>query len=203
MRGNAALLMVDVQNDFCPGGALAVPEGHRVVEPLNLMARNFAGAGLPVFASRDWHPKITKHFKEYGGIWPPHCVQDTFGADFHPDMRLPGGAIVITKGSDPDSDSYSAFDGRDKYGTLLGDALATLKVTHLYVGGLATDYCVKATVLDALKVGIRVTVLADAIAGVDVEIGDSIRALAEMKAAGAGVCTTGDVIASLGRSPNQ
>lgn len=197
MTCNAALLIIDVQNDFCPGGALAVPDGNLVVEPLNRVSRKFAAVGLPVFVSRDWHPKVTKHFKEYGGVWPPHCVQESTGAAFHPDMRFPEGSVVITKGSDPESDSYSAFDGRDVHNVLLGDLLVSQKVTHLFVGGLATDYCVKATVLDALKAGLMVMVLSDAIAGVDVVPGDSVRALEEMNNAGARMRTSDEVIDSL------
>lgn len=196
MNRNAALVIVDVQNDFCPNGALAVPNGDRVIDPLNRVAACFAGAGLPLFASRDWHPPVTRHFKEYGGVWPLHCVQDSLGAAFHPDLCLPEGTIVITKGDDPGSDSYSVFDGRDAYNTMLGDALTALKVTQLYVGGLATDYCVKSTVLDALNAGYMVTVLTDGIAGVDVVPGDSQKALDEMVRAGAKVCTTDEAILS-------
>jgi len=197
MNKAAALVIVDVQNDFCPKGSLAVPHGDRVIAPLNRAAGYFAAAGLPVVASRDWHPQVTGHFKEYGGLWPPHCVQNTIGAAFHHDLRLPDGTVVFSKGSDPNSDSYSAFDGRDPRGILLGDVLAALKVQHLYVGGLATDYCVKTTVLDALKAGLKVTVLTDAIAGVDVVPGDSEKALEEMAKAGAKVCLTDEAVDSL------
>lgn len=194
MSNNAALLIIDVQNDFCPGGSLAVPHGDRVIEPLNSIATAFAVAGLPVIASRDWHPVITKHFKAYGGVWPVHCVQETPGAAFHPDLNLPDGTQVVTKGNDPDSDSYSAFDGIDMHNVLLGQLLASLNVSHLIIGGLATDYCVKTTVLDALKAGFDVTLLSDAIAGVDVVAGDSEKALEDMNMAGAMVRISDDVI---------
>lgn len=197
MSRKPALVIVDVQNDFCPGGALAVPYGNRVVEPLNLAAAYFTGSGLPVIASRDWHPPITSHFKEYGGVWPPHCVQDTSGAAFHPDLNLPDGTLIVSKGDSPDSDSYSAFDGRDLRGILLGDILTELEVQHLYIGGLATDYCVKTTVLDALNAGFEVTLLSDAIAGVDVVPGDSENAREEMVRAGASLCLTDEAIYSL------
>ena len=190
MRKDAALLIVDVQNDFCPGGALAVPDGDRVVEPLSRAAGCFAAAGLPVLASRDWHPPVTRHFSGFGGAWPPHCVQETPGAAFHPALHLPEGTLVITKGSDPDSDSYSAFDGRSADGSSPGDILAALQVRHLYVGGLATDYCVRSSVLDALKAGLEVTVLSDAVAGVDIAEGDSEKALKEMGSKGVTFCTT-------------
>ena len=189
MERDSALLIVDVQNDFCPGGALAVPDGDRVVEPLNRAAERFAEAGLPVFASRDWHPAVTGHFSRYGGTWPPHCVQGTPGAGFHPGLRLPAGAMVISKGTDPDSDSYSAFEGALEDGAALAERLATLGVGHIYIGGLATDYCVRSSALDALRTGLRVTVLTDGVAGVDVKPGDSDRALEEMVRAGAQLAT--------------
>lgn len=194
MTKAAALLMVDVQNDFCPGGALAVPGGDRVVEPLSRIAGRFAAAGLPVLASRDWHPPVTKHFNGFGGVWPPHCLQNTPGAEFHPDLRLPEGTLVISKGSNPDSDSYSAFDGQNADGSCLGDILRTLQVDHLYVGGLATDYCVRASVLDARKLGLEVTLLTDAIAAVEVAAGDAERALDAMKKAGVTFSTVTEAI---------
>ncbi len=188
-----ALLIVDVQNDFCPGGALAVPGGDRVVAPLNGLAARFAAAGRPVYASRDWHPATTSHFKQYGGIWPVHCVAGTPGAAFHPELRLPASTIVVTKGERPDSHGYSAFEGRTPDGLSLGEDLRRRGVTHLSIGGLATDYCVKHSALDALTAGLHVTLLEDAIAGVDVDPGDSARAIDQMKAAGAQVKGTDKV----------
>lgn len=181
----SALLVVDVQKDFCRGGALAVPEGDRVVPALNRHIAEARSKGWPIYASRDWHPPVTRHFRPYGGEWPPHCVQDTTGADFHDDLRLPASAIVISKGQDPDRPGYSAFDGYTPSGRALLSDLQEKQIDHLYVGGLATDYCVKHSVLDALRAGLQVTVLDDAIAGVDVTAGDSTRAIAEMKEAGA------------------
>jgi nicotinamidase/pyrazinamidase len=181
----SALLIVDVQNDFCPGGSLAVAHGDAVVAPLSAAAARMAAAGRPVFASRDWHPAHTAHFQEMGGPWPPHCVQDTPGAAFHPGLRLPGGTVVISKGTDAADDGYSAFEGHDATGQPLAALLRDAGVDHLYVGGLATDYCVRASVLSALAAGLRVTVLDDAIAAVEVQPGDGERALAEMRAAGA------------------
>ena len=181
----SALLIIDVQRDFCAGGALAVPEGDRVVGVLNRQIAEATARGWPVYASRDWHPPVTRHFKEYGGLWPPHCVQNSTGADFHPDLKLPASVIVINTGEDPASEGYSAFEGHTPEGkTLLAD-LQSRCVEHLYVGGIATDYCVRASVLDALATGFTVTVLNDAIAGVDVRAGDSARALDEMRQAGA------------------
>ena len=190
MKNGAALLIVDVQNDFCPEGALAVPGGDRVVEPLSRVAGCFAAAGLPVLASRDWHPPVTRHFRESGGIWPPHCIQDSPGAAFHPALRLPGGTLVISKGDDPDSDAYSAFDGRGEDGRSFREMLDALEIRHLYVGGLATDYCVRSSVLDARKAALEVTVLSDAIAGVELAAGDCEQALEEMGRSGATFCTT-------------
>ncbi|MFQ5585506.1 MAG: bifunctional nicotinamidase/pyrazinamidase [Thermodesulfobacteriota bacterium] len=182
---NSALLIVDLQNDFCPGGALAVPEGDKVVPVLNEYISIFNEAGLPIYASRDWHPVVTKHFKEYGGLWPPHCVQGTRGAEFHPALQLPPDTIILTKGEDPDKDSYSAFQALDEGGRPFTESLLEKGVDHLYAGGLATDYCVKASVLDAIDEGFTVTLLTDAVRGVELEAGDSERALDEMTGKGA------------------
>jgi nicotinamidase/pyrazinamidase len=190
----SALLIVDVQNDFCPGGALAVAGGDQVVPLLNEYARRFVSRGLPVFASRDWHPARTKHFAAYGGAWPPHCVQGTPGADFHPDLRLPERAVIVTKGDDPNEDAYSAFQARDPNGIALPELLRREGVEHLFVGGLATDYCVRYSALDARGEGLKCTVLIDASRGVDVQPGDTERALAEMVDSGANVSALGSLV---------
>jgi nicotinamidase/pyrazinamidase len=182
---NSALLIVDVQVDFCPGGALPVPDGDRVVAALNRYIEDAVARGITIYASRDWHPATTSHFQPFGGEWPVHCVQNTAGARFHPDLRLPSSAIVITKGESPDRPGYSAFEGRTPEGTPFLTDLQARQIDHLHVGGLATDYCVKESVLAALAAGLRVTVLERAIAGVDVRPGDSSRAVAEMRDAGA------------------
>ena len=189
MVEKSALVIVDIENDFMPGGALGVTGGDRVVPVLNRYAERFVGADLPVYASRDWHPAVTKHFKEYGGIWPPHCVQGTKGAEFHPDLRLPDGTSVVSKGMDPEKDSYSAFDALEPDGTPLADALRRKGIEHLYVGGLATDYCVRWTVLEALQQGFMATFLADASLGVNLQPHDSEKAIEEMIAAGADATT--------------
>lgn len=182
---HSALLVVDVQRDFCPGGALPVPNGDKVVPALNRHLDRAAAHGVRIYASRDWHPRMTRHFKEYGGEWPPHCVQDTDGARFHPDLRLPPAAVVISKGQDPDSAGYSALEGRTADGRPFADDLREHRIDHLFVGGLATDYCVRSSVIDALRAGFRVTVLQDAVAGIDARPGDSDVALREMQDAGA------------------
>lgn len=174
-----ALIVVDVQNDFCPGGSLAVAHGDEVVEPLNELIDQFLAAGEPVYETRDWHPPQTKHFADYGGTWPVHCVQGTPGAEFHPKLNQDRRISVISKGLG-DKDCYSAFDETD-----LASSLKEQGVTEVWVGGLATDYCVKNTVLDALKEGFEVKAVENAMRGVNVAPGDDKRALAEMREAGA------------------
>jgi nicotinamidase/pyrazinamidase len=174
-----ALLVVDVQNDFCPGGTLAVAGGDEVVPPLNRLIEEFLERGEPVFKSRDWHPPDTKHFEAYGGTWPVHCVQNTKGAEFHPDLIDDPRIRVVSKGLGH-TDCYSAFDETD-----LNEQLQQLGIDEVWVGGLATDYCVKSTVLDALKNGFRVKALTKAMRAVEVKQGDAEKAIAEMKAAGA------------------
>ena len=185
MRHTSALLIVDVQKDFCSGGALAVPQGDRVVPVLNRYIAEARARHMPIYASRDWHPSVSQHFKPYGGEWPPHCVQNTDGARFHPALQLPTSTVVMTKGDDPAGQGYSAFEGHTVEGKTFLTELNERKVDHLLVGGLATNFCVKHSVVDALRAGLAVTVLQDAIAGIDLEPGDSERALVEMREAGA------------------
>jgi nicotinamidase/pyrazinamidase len=191
----SALLVVDVQNDFCTGGALAVPGSERVVAAINRYLASAEAQGVPVYASRDWHPAATSHFAKYGGTWPVHCVAQTRGAAFHDDLRLPGDTIVVTKGTDAERPGYSAFEGATVDGRPLADDLRQRGVSHLYVGGLATDYCVRQSVLDAVANGFAVTVLGDAIAAVNVDEGDEARALAEMQDRGATVAPSVETIA--------
>jgi nicotinamidase/pyrazinamidase len=185
MQDKDALVIVDVQNDFCPGGALAVAGGDEVVPALNAYIEKFTKAGRPIFATRDWHPEKTKHFKAYGGQWPPHCIQGTKGAEFRDDLRLPPSAVIVSTGAAPDEDGYSGFDGRDERGTPLEELFRRANIERIFVGGLATDYCVKHTVLDGLKRGFKVVWLEDASRGVDLNAGDSARAAAEMAGGGA------------------
>jgi nicotinamidase/pyrazinamidase len=180
-----ALIVVDVQRDFCQGGALPVPQSDRVVPAINRYLAEAGHTKMPVYASRDWHPPVTTHFAAYGGTWPPHCVRGTDGAQFHPHLRLPTHAIVLSKGEEADRHGYSACDGRTARGTSFLDDVRDRHVNHLYVTGLATEYCVKQTVLDARRAGLRVTVLTDAIAGLEARAGDVDRALTDMAEAGA------------------
>ncbi|MCM8781165.1 MAG: bifunctional nicotinamidase/pyrazinamidase [Candidatus Omnitrophica bacterium] len=185
MEAKRALLIVDVQNDFCPGGALAVPEADKIIPNLNKYIKIFYKAKLPIFASRDWHPARTKHFKDFGGIWPVHCIQNTRGAAFHPKLKLPKDTIFLYKGMSDQKDSYSVFQAEDSRGTEFKKLLDLLGIRELYIGGLATDYCVKSSVLDALRYGFKVRLLIDAIKGVDLKPGDSVRAIEEMVKKGA------------------
>lgn len=175
-----ALIIVDAQNDFCPGGSLAVPHGDEVMAPLNRIIEEFLDRGEPVFKTRDWHPAETKHFAAYGGMWPVHCVQGTPGAEFHPELLDDPRIAIISKGMDQSADGYSGFDG-----TNLGQLLRDRGVDELWVGGLATDYCVKHTVLDGLRQGFKVKALGDAMRPVNRNPNDGERAIEEMRKAGA------------------
>lgn len=180
MKLRKALLIADIQNDFCPGGALAVKAGDKIVPVVNRYIKLFAKNNLPIFITRDWHPKVTKHFKKFGGVWPVHCVQGAKGAGFHPDLRFPKEAIILSKGMDPEKDSYSAFQAVDSNNTELLNLLKIFGVDELFIAGLATDYCVKHSALDALKRGFKVKVLADAVKGVNLKPQDSEEAIKEM-----------------------
>ena len=180
-----ALMVVDVQNDFCLGGALAVTYGDEVVKPLNHMIDFAERNNWEIYFSRDWHPQETKHFEK----WPTHCVQNTLGAEFHPELHLPKDYAkfhIISKGLG-DADGYSAFDG---------DVLP--KAKELYVGGLATDYCVLWTVKKAIKLGYKVVLLLDACRAVNFNPIDGRDAIREMIALGAKVRTTTEVLCELG-----
>lgn len=172
-----AFLVVDVQNDFCPGGALAVDEGDRVVPLINEWMAAARGRGVPIFASRDWHAKGHVSFADEGGPWPPHCIQDSPGAAFHPELELPEEAIKITKGVRFDQDQYSAFDQ-----TGLADEMRRAGIRRLWIGGLARDVCVLASALDAAKAGLEVHVIQAATRPVTPDGGQ--KALEQMRAAG-------------------
>jgi len=180
MASSKALIVVDVQNDFCPGGSLAVAQGDEVVAPLNKLMKEFLDRGEPVYKTRDWHPEKTKHFAIYGGTWPIHCVQNTRGAEFHSDLLDDPRITVISKGFDERADGYSGFDG-----TQLAQLLRDEEVKEIWVGGLATDYCVKETVIDGVHNGFKVKALADAMRAVNVNPDDGKKAIDLMKEAGA------------------
>lgn len=176
-----ALIVVDMQRDFMPGGALPVPDGDSIVPRLNEYIKLFSDKGLPVFFTRDWHPQNHISFKEQGGVWPPHCVQGTEGAKFHQDLFIPSdNRFIISKGTSPDFDAYSGFQG-----TILDSLLKERGIKRVFVGGVATDYCVKNTVLGAINLGYQAFLLLDAIKGVDVKPGDSQGAVEEMLLNGA------------------
>jgi nicotinamidase/pyrazinamidase len=183
-RGSA-LLLVDIQRDFCAGGALAVPDGDAVVPAANRWIDRASAEHVPVITSRDWHPAYHVSFRERGGPWPPHCVQGSPGAEFHPNLRVPADALVVSKGIEPSHDAYSDFDG-----TGLAERLRALGIDRLYIGGLALEYCVRATVLDALAAGFEVRLLLDATRALGVRPGDAEAALREMTGAGAAVVET-------------
>jgi nicotinamidase/pyrazinamidase len=185
MQAKDALIIVDVQNDFCPGGALAVKGGDEVVPVLNRAIEKFTAAGLPIFATRDWHPEKTSHFKAYGGVWPVHCVQGTQGAEFHSGLHLDKDVIVVSAGMLPSEDGYSGFQATDASGSRLAELLHRKSVERIFVGGLATDYCVKHTVLDGLREGFKVVLLTDAIRAVNLNPHDGELAIDEMVRAGA------------------
>lgn len=185
-----ALLIVDVQRDFLPGGALSVPEGDAVIPVLNRCIREFVSRGLPVFATRDWHPVNHCSFRSQGGPWPEHCVAGTPGAEAPESLELPATVQVISKANSQEKDAYSGFQGTDLLARLRAKGCC-----RVFVGGLATDYCIKWTVLDALSNDVAVVVLEDAIRAVDVQPGDGARALADMVERGAAVAKIEDIVA--------
>ncbi len=188
-RGDV-LLVTDIQNDFLPGGSLAVAGGDEVVPVLNRYIDAFVAHGLPVFATRDWHPAGHCSFYAQGGPWPVHCVAGTPGAAFAPTLTLPPDTTLISKATLQDQEAYSSFQGTD-----LGDRLRAAGIRRLFIGGLTTDYCVLNSVKDARRLGFEVFVLADAIRAVDVQPGDGKRAEEEMASVGARFITLGGLAA--------
>ena len=175
-----ALVVVDVQNDFLPGGRLAVPQGDEVMPVLNRYIAAFVQKHLPIFATRDWHPPNHCSFQSEGGQWPSHCVMNTEGAAFAASLELPSSATIISKVTAPGKEAYSGFEGTD-----LAERLRQEGVRRLYVGGLATDYCVLNTAKDGLRHGFKVMLLKDAIAAVNVAPADGRKAEEEMVRLGA------------------
>lgn len=191
LHSGDALLIVDLQSDFLSGGSLAVPQGDQVIPVLNGYLAAFQQAGLPVLATRDWHPSDHCSFRPQGGPWPPHCVAGSAGADFAPRLKLPVDVIVISKATDRQRDAYSGFEG-----TELDHLLREAGVARLFIGGLATDYCVLNTVRDALRLGYQTVLLQDAVRAVDVRPGDGERALADMLNQGALAVTLNQIRAA-------
>jgi len=179
LKRTDAVLIVDVQNDFCPGGALPVAEGDHVVPVLNRWIEAAQQVGAWIIASRDWHPSNHLSFREHGGTWPPHCVQNTRGAKFHPALKLPENVLIVSKGTDADRDDYSDFEM-----TGLARELRSNCIRRLWVGGLAQDVCVHATVLDGLKAGFEVHLIKDATRPLNATPGAGELAVQEMQAAG-------------------
>ncbi len=175
-----ALLIIDVQKDFLPGGSLPVPHGDRIIPSINHYIKLFQADNLPIIASRDWHPGNHCSFRAQGGPWPPHCIMNTPGACFADSLTLPENVILVSKGSQADRDAYSAFQD-----TGLGELLDQAGVKRLFIGGLATDYCVQETLLSALQHPFESMLLIDAIQAVNLHPDDGRQALARMVAAGA------------------
>jgi nicotinamidase/pyrazinamidase len=188
-----ALIVVDLQNDFLPGGALGVPHGDIVVAPLNRLIDAWSARGLPVYVTRDWHPPNHCSFAGQGGPWPVHCVAGTPGAELSPDLHIPNGTTIISKATTAQEEAYSVFKG-----TGLQQQLRTAGVKRVVLGGLATDYCVRFSGADAHAAGLDVVVLQDAICAVDIHPGDGERALQELAAAGAAFATCDELVAALG-----
>jgi nicotinamidase/pyrazinamidase len=178
--GGDCLLIVDIQNDFLPGGRLPVPQGDQIIDPLNEYIATFTAASLLVAASRDWHPENHCSFQSRGGPWPPHCIQGTPGAQFSSQLDLPRSVHIVSKAISPERESYSDFNG-----TGLADFLRASGVKRMFIGGLATEYCVLATVDDALHDGFQVALLTDAIRAINVAPDDGKLAIDRMFRAGA------------------
>ena len=189
LNSTDALIIGDVQIDFLPGGALPIPRGDEIIPVLNDYIYLFVAAKAKIFATRDWHPPNHMSFKPFGGPWPMHCLQNSEGAKFHPDLKLPKDVIVISKATDPQREAYSAFEG-----TPLADELRAKGITRVFVGGVATDYCVRFTVIDALSLGFPAFLLSDATRGINVHPADSEKAVQAMLAKGAKSTTLEDFV---------
>lgn len=182
LNAGDALIIVDLQHDFLPGGSLAVTNGDAVIPVLNRAIAAFSAASLPVVATRDWHPADHCSFHAQNGIWPAHCIVGSHGAAFSPKLALTPATTIVSKATTAERDAYSGFEGTD-----LATTLREKNVTRVFVGGLATDYCVLQTVMDAMRLGFQVVLLEDAIRAVNVKPGDGERAIAQMAAGGAQV----------------
>ncbi len=187
INNSDALLVTDIQKDFLKGGSLPVPQGNQIIPIINDYLRRFKLAKLHIYASRDWHPADHISFKSQGGIWPNHCIQNTSGAELHPDLKLPPNAVIVSKATDPKRESYSAFDG-----TTLAELLQKDKVERFFICGVATDYCIVNTVVDGLTLGFKVVVLMDAIRGINARPSDVDNAVKLMMQYGAEQAVSND-----------
>lgn len=195
---NTALLLIHIQNDFLPGGSLAVPNGDEILSPANSLIREFVERDAPILATRDWHPEDHISFMERGGPWPCHCVQETRGSEFPEALKLPDSAIIFSKYMDPNEDQYSAFRGRNYFGFDLETYLRANDVNYLIAAGIALDVCVLATLRDALDMGFGVTLATDATKAINPAAG--ARALDELSARGVKLATTAEIIGELSLS---
>ncbi len=193
-----ALLVIDLQNDFCPGGSVAIGGGAIVAAQMAKAAAYFAGAGAQIYATQDWHPEEHASFRTQGGPWPPHCIENTTGAEFHPALQLPDTAIIVKKGSTPNKDAYSGFIDCN-----LEEQLVAAGIQRVVIGGLATDYVVLNTVIDTLDIGLETYVLADAIDAMDIEPNDGLRALHLMQTTGAHIITIAELLTGDALSPSE
>ena len=188
LGGKDALIIADMQNDFLPGGALAIKDSDEIIPILNEYAKIFGAAKSKIIAAKDWHPPNHISFVTQGGPWAPHCVQNTKGAEFNPNLKLPEGTITVLKATNPAEEAYSVFDG-----TGLAEQLKELSITRIFIGGLATDYCIVNSVLDARRLGLEAFVLLDGTRGINVKPGDVEKALEIMRANGAKQVTLADL----------
>jgi len=189
-----ALIVVDMQNDFMPGGALPVPNALSIIPVINEYIRVFEEAGALIVFTRDWHPLNHISFRSRGGPWPPHCVQNTPGAELHKDLRIPRSAIIISKAFKEDEEAYSGFKGVDLVsGKDMNTVLKERRVKRVFISGVATEYCVKATTLDAVDLGYQVFLLLDAIKGINQPPGSEEQAVNEMLSKGVVGLTLSDI----------
>lgn len=193
MSHHQGLLIVDVQNDFCAGGTMPIARAETILPVINQYIRYFYAHSAAIIATRHWHPATTSHFETFGGAWPSHGIQDTPGALFHPDLALPRDVIIISKGMKPGEEGWSAFEGVDTRDKSFFTVLQENKIKELFVAGLATEYCVKATVLEALQNNFAVNLLMDAIKGVNIEPEATDYAVKKMLRKGAKKIVYGDL----------